>query len=819
MIYAIIEAADEGEQGVYRSTDFGQNWSQRSDHMTVSPQYYNELVIDPNDANVVYALDTFTHRSEDGGVTFTRFSHENRHVDDHALWIDPNNSKHLIIGGDGGVYESWDGGELWRHHENLPITQFYRVQPDNASPFYNVCGGTQDNYSLCGPSRTPVIHGITNADWIVILGGDGYEPQIDPEDPNIIYTQYQYGGLARYDRRTQERLYIAPQPASGETDYRWNWNTPLLISPHNRERLYYAAERVFRSDDRGNSWTAISDDLSRGLDRNALPLMDRVWSVDTVAKNDSTSFYGSAIALTESTLVEGLIYVGTDDGVISVTEDGGATWRSSTDLGPAPEQTLVEDMIASLHDADRVYAVFDNHKRGDDAPYVVRSDDRGRTWRSIAGDLPGRGPAHTIAEDHVDPDLLFVGTEFGLYFTQNGGESWTKLSTNFPTIDVRDVEIQRRENDLVVGTFGRGIYILDDYAPLRTPSSTLEEAEATLFAVKDTWLYIQGDLWGGTGGPQGYHGDSFFYADNPPYGAVFTYFLRDGLQTAAEERRAADLALEEAGEDTPYPSWDSLRAEDREDAPAMVLTVRDGAGAVVRRIVGPASQGLHRVAWDMRLERPDAVDLNDSPPAYGEAVLAPLALPGSYTVELAIRRSGALTPIGEPQSFSLIPMGRSPGEAASDRDALLAFQMRTSEVLSRVAGANATASDVGDRVAHLKIAIERTPRADDADRVTLAALESRLDDVLVALRGDRTLQQRNEPAPVGLASRVSRISWSSWNSQAAPAGVHQESLAVAETELADVTARLSVLVSDLTAFEAALGEKGAPWTPGRSLEP
>ena len=268
-VYAIIEGQPD-QRGVYRSGNFGQSWKKQSDHITTSPQYYNELVVDPKDENTLYSLDTFSKRSTDGGKTFSNLSAAHRHVDDHALWIDETNTDHLLMGGDGGIYESWDGGTLWKHVDNLPIVQFYRIQPDNALPFYNVCGGTQDNNSLCGPSRTTVKHGIANSDWHIVLGGDGYKPQIDPRDPNIVYTQYQYGGLARYDRRTQERVFLAPQPEAGEPEYKWNWNTPVLISPHNADRIYYAAEYPFASDDRGNSWEKISPDLTRGIDRNTL---------------------------------------------------------------------------------------------------------------------------------------------------------------------------------------------------------------------------------------------------------------------------------------------------------------------------------------------------------------------------------------------------------------------------------------------------------------------------------------------------------------------------------------------------------------------
>ncbi len=813
MVYAIIEANDD-EKGVYRTTDFGQTWEKRSSHLTTSPQYYNEIVVDPHDPNRLYSMDTFTSMSEDGGKTFTALSTDHRHVDDHALWIDPENTKHLLMGGDGGVYESWDRGAHWRHMDNLPIVQFYRIQPDTAAPFYNVCGGTQDNNSLCGPSRTPVVHGVTNSDWHIILGGDGYKPQIDPEDPNIIYTQYQYGGLARYDRRTNERLYITPRAPEGEPEYKWNWNTPLLISPHDRETIYYAAEKVFRSTDRGDSWEVISPDLTRQLDRNALEVMGRVWSVDSIAKNDSTSIYGSIIAFSESPVTAGLLYAGSDDGVISVSEDDGASWRSTRNFAGVPDMSLVEDIIASSHDENVAYAVFDNHKRGDVKPYVLKTTNKGRSWRPIAGDLPERGSAHTITEDHVDPDLLFAGTEFGLFVTQDGGDSWDRMKNGLPTIAVRDLEIQRRENDLVVGTFGRGVYILDDYSALRSDAETVADADATLFEPKDALLYIEGDLWGTWGGAQSFNGDNFWYGENPPFGAVFTYHLKDALKTAAERRRAAEIEIEEKGGDTPYPSWEELRAEDREDAPAIVLEVSDESGGVVRRLSAPTSAGLHRVAWDLRFERPDPVNLSgDGASLFGGTPLGPLATPGEYSVQLVKRENGVEEQIGEAQSFTVNAWDRSP-EATDDRDVLLAFQTRTSDLLRAVSGAQRALREAQNRASHLKAALDRTPASDADDRAAVMDIMARLEEVSVALNGDGTISSRNEPAPASISDRVSTIRFASWKSQAPVAPVHETSLSVAEGQFSEALSDLKSIHDDMMQLEASLGEKGAPWTPG-----
>ncbi len=466
VVYAIIEAA-EGKGGFFRSTDRGETWEKRSDYMPRSPQYYNEIFCDPKDANRVYAMDTFMHVTEDGGKTWSKVPENHKHVDNHALWIDPRDTRHLRAGCDGGLYESWDRGRTWRFFANLPVTQFYRVAVDTSRPFYSVYGGTQDNATLGGPSRTVNDTGITNTDWFVTVFGDGFRPAIDPEDPDTVYSESQYGGLVRYDRRTGEMVDIQPQPAPGEPPLRWNWDTPLFVSPHHHTRLYVAAQKVYRSDDRGDTWKAISGDLTRGLDRNKLPLMGRVWGVDAVAKNASTSPYGNIVALTESPLVEGLLYAGTDDGLIQVTEDGGAHWRRIDRIPGVPERTYVSALVASAHDPDVVYAAFDNHKMGDFTPYVYRSADRGRTWTSIRADLPDRQVVHAVAEDDGDARLLFLGTEFGLWCSPDAGGHWIQLKGGLPTIAVRDLAVQKREHDLVLATFGRGFYILDDYTPLR----------------------------------------------------------------------------------------------------------------------------------------------------------------------------------------------------------------------------------------------------------------------------------------------------------------------------------------------------------------
>ncbi len=811
LLYAIIEADDEGK-GVYRSTDFGESWDKRSDHMTTSPQYYNELIVDPNDADVVYSVDTFTHRSEDGGKSWSRLSIDSRHVDDHALWIDPANSRHLYIGGDGGAYESWDYGETWRHDGNLPVVQYYRATPDNDAPFYNVCAGTQDNLTQCGPSRTTYTDGISNADWWFVQFGDGFKAQIDPTDANIIYAQYQYGGLARFDKVTGERLTITPQPGADENDYKWNWNAPLIISPHDNKRLYYGAEKLFRSDDRGESWVAVSPDLTRQIDRNKLDVMGRVWSVDSIAKNMSTSMYGSLIALDESPLVEGLLYAGSDDGLIHVSGDGGQNWSTVDSFSGVPDMSLVEDIIASHHDADVAYAVFDNHKRGDYKPYVLRTANRGKSWTVISANLPERGTAHTIAEDHVNPNLLFVGTEFGLFFSNDGGGSWNEL-TSLPTIAVRDLEIQRRENDLVVGTFGRGIYILDDYSPLRTAKKELSSGPL-LFEPRDSWLYHEDARRGW--GEKGDFGTDRYTAENPPYGAVISYFLPEGYESLKDTRNKAEAKKARDGEDTPYPGWEQLRREDREEDPSVTLTIRDSEGNVVKRLDGAAAKGFHRVAWNMRYPAPDPVDLG---PAEGRAPWedepkGPMVLPGDYTVSLSKRVEGRMEDITEQKPFTLKPMFTG-GLVTDNREELLTFQQKTASLYRAVMGTSRAAKEINNRIDHMIQAVVDTPLATEQQATALRALKSRMQDLKVGLSGDSTISSRAEPVPLSLYSRVAAIAYGSWNTQAGVTGNFSDSYDVAAAQFPAILAELKSIALDLAALESELEASGAPWTPSR----
>ena len=805
VIYAIVEAAD-GKGGVFRSVDRGETWEKRSGYMVSSPQYYCELVCDPQNVDRVYSLDTRLQVTEDGGKTFKGVPRTNRHVDDHALWIDPDNSDHLLVGCDGGIYDSFDRGKNWAFKPNLPVTQFYRVAVDNSTPFYYVYGGTQDNSTLGGPSRTTSRIGIANENWFITVGGDGFETVVDPEDPNIVYSQSQHGGLVRHDRRSGEITNIKPRETPGEQALRWNWDSALMISPHDHKRLYFGANRLFRSDNRGDSWTAISGDLTRQLDRNALEIMGKIQHVDAVSKNRSTSFYGNIVALSESPLVEGLIYVGTDDGLIQITEDGGESWRRIEAFPSVPDLAYVSDVLASLHDADTVYAAFDNHKKGDFKPYLLRSTDRGQTWKSITSDLGEREIVWAIAEDHVQADLLFLGTEFGAHFTVDGGETWIKLKAGLPTIAVRDIEIQRRENDLVLGTFGRSFYVLDDYTPLRHVTAEYLNEEASIFPIKDALRYIQRSRLGGRSG-KGSQGAAFYAASNPPFGATFTYHLKEKLTTRKEKRKEAEKKSAKSG-DYDYPTIEELRAEDEEKTPAVVLIVQDDADQIVRRFPGKREKGVHRVAWDLRYPSLAPVQLTAAGAPGG-----PLALPGTYSVTLAKEVDGEFTTLAGPVEFEVVPL-EAATFPAEDRAEVLAFQKKVARLQRAVQGALRAAGEARNRIRHIRKAIIDTPTLDPALMSEVHELERRMNGIMLKLSGDTTRRRHYEPTPPSI-SQQTRVAVQ-WNVTSAPTQTQRAAYRQAGEQFAEVLDGLRTLIeTDLAALDQKLEAAGAPWTPGR----
>jgi photosystem II stability/assembly factor-like uncharacterized protein len=817
VVYATVEAAEQ-KGGIFRSMNKGSSWERRNPFDS-GAMYYAQINVDPKNADRIYVGSVFYKVSDDGGKTVRNLGEKNKHVDNHVIWIDPEDTNHYLIGCDGGLYESHDRGENWRWFENLPLGQFYRVSVDNATPFYNVYGGTQDNSTWGAPSRTKSVNGISNADWMFINGGDGFASQVDPTDPNIVYAEYQYGNIVRFDRRTGESVGIIPAEPKGGPPFRYNWDSPILISSHDHNRIYFAANVLFRSDDRGDDWQMISPDLTRQIDRNKLPVMGQVWGPDAVAKNQSTSFYGNIVSLTDSPKQDGIIYVGTDDGLVQVTTDGGKTWTKHETFPGVPLNSYVSKLLASQHDVNTVYAAFENHKQGDFKPYLMRSSDSGKTWTSIVANLPENGYVHTVAEDPVNPKLLFVGTEFGLWFTIDGGAKWLQLKGgDFPVIAVHDLQIQKREGDLVVGTFGRSIYILDDYSALRTITPEQLNQDVLSYPAKNSLMYVQTRPVGGRN--KGFMGETWFTGENPPYGTTFTYYLKDKLKTKKEVRQDAEKEATKANKPINYPTNDELRTETEEQAPEVFFVVYDETGKPLRRVNATNAKGFQRVAWDLRYP---ASTVNteagegdeDFPPAGNQG---PLVMPGSYSVRMFKKVGGTVSELAQPQKFEVIVEGQG-AMNPQDRTALRDFQRKVAGLYRAVSGATNRANETKNQLKAIRRALQETPTADPKLSQLADQLDARNNELLRLLRGDVILAARNENVPASINDRVQDIMEGQRFAILKPTGTHVKHYDIASQEFSDVLARMHQLVDvDLAGLEKQLEAAGAPWTPGRTPE-
>ena len=584
VVYATVQ---NEEGGVFRSEDKGETWT-KMNSLNPRPMYYSQIRIDPNDDKRIYVLGGQLSVSDDAGKTFYEGDPE-VHSDHHALWINPRNSRHLIDGNDGGIWVSRDRSQSWEHLNNYAMGQFYHVTVDMQQP-YRIYGGMQDNATWGGPSAVRDRQGIANEHWNQMLSCDGMYVTVDPSDGRTVYTNCQNGRIVRHDRGTGERKAIQPQPASEEDTLRWNWNTPIVVSHHDPTTLFTGANRLYKSTDRGHSWTSISEDLTGQADPDELTLMGVRGEDITLSKNDGVSSFGNTTALAESPRRAGLIYVGTDDGKVHVTRDGGGTWTELTGrISGAPEMIYVSRLRPSVFNEGTVYASFDGHRSDDFRPYVFVSTDYGDSWRSIASNLP-TGSVYVIEEDPKNPDLLYVGTEFGLFASIDRGSSWTRWK-NLPTVAVYDLVVHPRDNDLVLGTHGRSLIVYDDISPLQQLNDAVLASSSHLFDMQPGTQFIPNENGWFLGGRS-------YRAENPELGTYVHYYLREPVSDDVE------------------------------------ITIRDAAGKVVRELKGPKDAGIHRVVWDLRAE-PSGPDSTGLAGALILTDLGPFVLPGEYSVHLS----------------------------------------------------------------------------------------------------------------------------------------------------------------------------------------
>ena len=587
IVYAIVQSDEGGTSsiddirskrgGVFRSEDGGESWS-RVNALNPRPFYFSQVRVDPENDQRVYVLGFALHVSEDGGRSFREDLFEKVHPDCHALVIEPRNPKRLILGTDGGAYQSYDGGKAWEHFHRMAAGEFYRINVDMSNP-YRICGGLQDNLNWVGPSRTRSKEGIINSDWINIGGGDGFYCVFDAEDPEIVYTESQQGYVHRMNLRNGESKNLRPEPHEGHPAFRFHWNSPLIGSRHAKGVLYLAGNRVFRLSTRGEHWQIISPDLST----QELPKM--------IAVGSGAENYGVVYTLAESPLKAGLLWAGTDDGKVWITQnegaspaDGGASWTDLTPNLPAPAKgQWVSRMEASGHDPKVAYLAVDAHRTGNYAPLLYRTADSGKTWQSIASNLPADGPVKVVREDPKNPNLLYAGTEFNLFVSFDRGGHWAKFG-DLPTVAVDDMVIHPRELDLVIATHGRSLFIVDDLRPLQEMTLEVQEKEAHLFPPRPAYgIHL-------LPGFADWNGKAIFRGENPPEGALISFYLK-------------------------AYTGDPVK-----------IKITNSAGQPVAKFKITATPGINRIHWDLKPTK----DLLTEYGGEGQKFLKP----GEYTVTL-----------------------------------------------------------------------------------------------------------------------------------------------------------------------------------------
>ena len=800
VLYAAIEL-ERRKGAVYRTSNGGESWKKMSDTVSgaTGPHYYQELVASPHHFDKIYLMDVRVQVSDDGGKTFYRMNEGNKHSDNHSMTFKKNDPNYLLVGTDGGIYESFDDTKSWKYVNNLPLTQFYKLAVDDYYPFYNIYGGTQDNNTQGGPSRTFRSNGIANSDWFVLLGGDGHQPATEPGNPNIVYAQSQQGNLHRVDRTTGEAVFIKPYSGLNEDFERFNWDSPILVSSHNPKRLYFGSQRVWKSDDRGDSWTPISKDLTKNQERLELPIMGKQQSWDSAWDVYAMSTYNTITSLSESILDQNILYAGTDDGLIHSTKDGGSSWTSITvdKLPGVPDSSFVNDIKADLHNDQVAYVALDNHKFGDYSPYLYKTSNGGKSWKPIINGLPEDTFVWRIVQDHIDPNLLFLASEYGLYFSNNQGEKWIKFSTGLPTISVRDLVIQKRENDLVLATFGRGFYVLDDFSSLRK-LNTSNSNEVILFDVKEALQY--NPIRSGTSS----QGSSYYTSKNPPYGAIFSYNLPDSYKSLKSLRSKREKELDKLNKDIPFVGWDELDKEINETKSKIILEIRDDNGDLVDRINGSTKKGINRVSWNLSKPLPTILDSNSR---WSRSSLT--VKPGKYSVHLLELVQGGVNELTKSKTFDVKRIRenvlKNPLNSKIDEFILELnkFEIEYSVMISNYIKSKKKQSSFNNTLRFIKNI--------DSDLLNkLNELNDQMNLIDVLLYGSKSKKEIMEKDITLVSERISIAKRGFYGNSYGPTKQHMDSFGIAKDQWDSILPRVEKFIKAVGVLSNDLEQLGAP---------
>ena len=800
VLYAAIEL-ERRKGAVYRTSNGGESWKKMSDTVSgaTGPHYYQELVASPHHFDKIYLMDVRVQVSDDGGKTFYRMNEGNKHSDNHSMTFKKNDPNYLLVGTDGGIYESFDDTKSWKYVNNLPLTQFYKLAVDDSYPFYNIYGGTQDNNTQGGPSRTFSSNGIVNSDWFVLLGGDGHQPATEPGNPNIVYAQSQQGNLHRVDRTTGEAVFIKPYSGLNEDFERFNWDSPILVSSHNPKRLYFGSQRVWKSDDRGDSWTPISKDLTKNQERLELPIMGKQQSWDSAWDVYAMSTYNTITSLSESILDQNILYAGTDDGLIHSTKDGGSSWTSITvdKLPGVPDSSFVNDIKADLHNDQVAYVALDNHKFGDYSPYLYKTSNGGKSWKPIINGLPEDTFVWRIVQDHIDPNLLFLASEYGLYFSNNQGEKWIKLSTGLPTISVRDLVIQKRENDLVLATFGRGFYVLDDFSSLRKLNKS-NSSEVILFDVKEALQY--NPIRSGTSS----QGSSYYTSKNPPYGAIFSYNLPDSYKSLKSLRSKREKELDKLNKDIPFVGWDELDKEINETKSKIILEIRDDNGDLVDRINGSTKKGINRVSWNLSKPLPTILNSNSR---WSRSSLT--VKPGKYSVHLLELVQGGVNELTKSKTFDVKRIRenvlKNPLSSKIDEFILELnkFEIEYSVMISNYIKSKKKQSSFENTLRYIK-----NIDSDILNKLNELKDQMNLTDVL--LYGNKSKKEIMEKDISLVSERISIAKRGFYGNSYGPTKHHMDSFDIAKDQWDSISPRVEKFIKAVDVLSNDLEQLGAP---------